>query len=37
MLQWLFNIYMGGVVREIKARMSGRGLSLVNADDRVEA
>ncbi len=37
MLPWLFNIYMDymdGVVREVNARMLGRGLSLVNADGR---
>ncbi len=31
---WLFNVYMDGVVREVNARMLGRGLSLVNADGR---
>ncbi len=29
-----FNVYMDGVVREVHARMLGRGLSLVNADGR---
>ena len=29
----LFNIYINGVVREVNARISGRGLTLVN-DDR---
>ncbi len=34
MLPWLFNVYMGGAVREVNARMLGRGMNLVNADDR---
>ncbi len=33
MSPWLFNVYMDGVVREVNARMLGKGLSLVNADD----
>ncbi len=32
MLLWLLNAYMDGVVREVNARMLGRGLSLVNTD-----
>ncbi len=34
MSPWLFNLYMDGVVRELHARMLGRGLSFVNADGR---
>ncbi len=34
MSPWLFNVYMDGVVREVNARMLGRGLSLVNSDGR---
>ncbi len=34
MSPWLFNVYMDGAVREVHARMLGRGLSLVNADGR---
>ena len=34
MSPWLFNIYMDGVVREVNARVLGRGLSLVNEDGR---
>ncbi len=34
MSPWLFNVYMDGVVREVHARMLGRGLSLVNTDGR---
>ncbi len=30
----LFNVYMDGVVREVNARMLGRGLILVYADGR---
>ncbi len=30
MSTWLFNDYMNGVVREINAKMLGRGLSRVN-------
>ena len=32
MSPWLFNIFMDGVVREVNARMLGRGLRLRNAD-----
>ena len=32
MSPWLFNIFMDGVVREVDARMLGRGLRLKNAD-----
>ena len=34
---WLFNIHIDCVVREANAKMLGKGLSLVNADDRVES
>ncbi len=34
MSPWLFNVYMDGIVREVHARLLGRGLSLVNADGR---
>ncbi|WP_435325971.1 reverse transcriptase domain-containing protein, partial [Klebsiella pneumoniae] len=34
MSPWLFNIFMDGVVREVDARMLGRGLRLKNADGR---
>ncbi len=34
MSPWLFNVYMDGVVREVHARMLGRGLSFVNSDGR---
>ncbi len=34
MSPWLFDADMDGVVREVNARMLGRGLSLVNADGR---
>ena len=30
----LFNVYMDGVVREVNARMLGRGLSLVGENGR---
>ncbi len=33
-LPWLFSVYMDGVVREVNARMLGRGLSLVGDDGR---
>ncbi len=33
-LPWLFSVYMGGVVREVNARMLGRGLSLAGDDGR---
>ncbi len=31
---WLFSVYMDGVVREVNARMLGRGLSLAGDDGR---
>ncbi len=34
MSPWLFNVDLDGVVREVHARLLGRGLSLVNADGR---
>ncbi len=34
MSPWLFNVYMVGVVREVHARILGRGLNLVNAEGR---
>ncbi len=34
MSPWLFNVYIDGVVREVNARMLGRGLSLVKAVGR---
>ena len=30
MSPWLFNVYMDGVVREVNARVLGRGLELVD-------
>ena len=33
MLPWLFNLYIGGVVREVDARVLGRGLKLVDGND----
>ena len=33
MLPWLFNLYIDGVVREVNARLPGRGLKLVNGND----
>ena len=30
---WLFNLYIDGVVREVNARVLGRGLKLVNGND----
>ena len=32
----MFNIYKGGVVREVDARILGRNLSVLQADDRVK-
>ena len=32
MSPWLFNVYMDGVVREVNARILGRGLELIGAD-----
>ena len=33
MLPWLFNLYIDGVVREVNARVLGRGLKLVGGND----
>ena len=33
MLLWLFNLHIDGVVREINARVRGRGLKLVDGND----
>ena len=33
MSQWLFNLYTDGVVREVNARVLGRGWKLVNGND----
>ena len=33
MLPWLFNLYIDGVVREVSARVLGRGLKLVDGND----
>ena len=33
MLLWLFNLYIDGVVREVNARVLGRGLKLVDGID----
>ena len=35
MLPWLFNLYIVGVVREVNARVLGRGLKLVEGNDNV--
>ena len=32
MSPWLFNVYMDGVVKEVNARILGRGLELIGAD-----
>ena len=37
MLPWLFNLYTDGVVRKVNARVLGRGLKLVDGNDRVGA
>ena len=34
MSPWLFNIYMGGMIREVNARILGMDLSLVNVEDK---
>ncbi len=34
MSPWLFIVYIDGVVREVNARILGRGLSLVNSDGK---
>ena len=31
MSSWLFNVYMGGVVREVNVRVLGKGLELLSA------
>ena len=33
MSPWLFNLYTDGVVREVNARVLGRGLKLVDGND----
>ena len=33
MLLWLFNLYIDGVVREVNARVLGRGLKLVDGNE----
>ena len=33
MLPWLFNLHIDGVVREVNARVLGRGLKLVDGND----
>ena len=33
MSPWLFNLYIDGVVREVNARVLGRGLELIDAND----
>ena len=33
MSPWLFNLYMDGVVREVRARTLGRGAQLVGTDE----
>ena len=32
-MPWLFNLYIDGVVREVNARVLGRGLKLVDGND----
>ena len=32
-VMWLFNLYIDGVVREVNARVFGRGLKLVDGTD----
>ena len=32
MFQWLFNVYMDGVVREVNVRVLGKGLELLSAN-----
>ena len=34
MSPWLFNLRIDGVVREVNARVLGRGLKLVNGNDK---
>ena len=33
MSPWLFNVYMDGVVREVNARVLGKGLELLGVND----
>ena len=33
MSPWLFNVYIGGVVREVNVRVLGKGLQLPSAND----
>ena len=33
MLPWLFNLYIGGVVRKVNAQVLGRRLKLVDGND----
>ena len=33
MLAWLFNLHIDGVVREVNARVFGRGLKLADGND----
>ena len=33
MSPWLFNVYMDGVVREVNARVLGKGLELLSVND----
>ena len=33
MSPWLFNLYIDGVVREVNARVLGRGLKLLDGND----
>ena len=35
MSPWLFNLFIDGVVREVNARVLGRGLKLVDGEDRM--
>ena len=35
MSPWLFNLYADGVVREVKARVQGKGVTLVSANEEV--
>ena len=32
MSPWLFNVYMDGFVREVNARVQGRGLTLIDKE-----
>ena len=33
MSSWLFNVFMDGVVREVNARVLGKGLELLSVND----